>query len=331
MLWIGLILLLALPLVWPFFQSGYFTTHDGLWAVVRQGAMHRAVMAGHFPVRWAGSLNHGYGYPLFLFTYPLPYYLGEVFNLAGFGLVNAVKLLFVISVFLSGLAMFWLGKELWGKWGGLLAAGLYLYAPFRLVDLYVRGSLGESLAFVFYPLLFLSVLKITRGKRIWVSLGALLLGGLFLTHNVSALFFMPFLLIWGWLLATKTKKQIKPAVIKRLVLTLTLGIGLGAFFLIPALGERGNIVLSQMPLADVSQHFVSLKQLILPSWGYDSPGEPGAFSFQLGWVHLIGLLAALVVWFKNREKKESRIFIFTSVSLLALVLLVLPVSLLFWR
>lgn len=328
-----LIFLLSLPLVFPFFRSGYFPTHDGEWAVVRLGAMHRALMAGHFPVRWAGNLNYAFGYPLFLFTYPLPYYLGEVFYLLGFGLVGAVKTLFVLSVIFSGLAMFLLGKELFGSMGGLIAAIFYLYAPFRLVDLYVRGSLGESLAFIFFPLLFWILLKISRGGDYWLAIGAVSFAGLLLTHNVSALLFTPFLIAFAVLLIFKTSKEKRIPLVRQMLSVFILGLGLSAFFLIPALAEKGNIILSQVPLADIKKHFVKISQLIIPGWGYGSPGSEDAFSFQLGWVHLIGLLLALGFWLQEKKKKSfpSLVFAFSSFSLVVLVFLMLPVSFLFWE
>ena len=328
-----LVFLLSLPLVLPFFRSGYFPTHDGEWAIVRLGAMHRALMARHFPVRWAGNLNYSFGYPLFLFTYPLPYYLGELFYLAGFGLVGTVKILFVLGTILSGLAMFLLGKELFGNFGGLIGTVFYLYAPFRLVDLYVRGSLGESLAFIFFPLLFWALIRITKGHYSWVAIGAIFFAGLLLTHNVSALLFTPFLVAFMAFLILKSSEKERIFLAQRLLLVFILGIGLAAFFLIPALTEKSNIALSQMPLADIKQHFVNYQQLVSPSWGYGSPGGEDAFSFQLGWVHLGGLLVAFTFWLYNKRRfknPDSLFFGFSFISLLFLVFLMLPLSFQFW-
>src|SRR3989344_450617 len=94
--WI-LLLLVSLPVIIPFLKSGYFPTHDGEWAVVRLAEMHRELKDLQIPPRWSGYLNHGFGYPLFLFTYPLPYYLGEVLHLGGLGLTESIKVLFIIS------------------------------------------------------------------------------------------------------------------------------------------------------------------------------------------------------------------------------------------
>ena len=298
-----LISLLALPLFLPFLQPGYFQTDDGEWAIVRLGAMHRASMIGHFPARWSGNLNFGYGYPLFLFTYPLPFYLGEIFNLLGFGLVGSIKLLFGLSIIFSGLAMFFLAREIFGVIGGITAAVFYLYAPFRIIDLYIRGSLGESLAFVLYPLLFLSLLKIKRGSRTWLAFGALLYAGLILTHNVSALLMTPFLIIFAILFVQSRQR--------RGWLVFVLGLGLASFFLYPALAEKNKIILSQIALADKNKHFLNQT----------------TFSFHFGWTYVLGLVLTILFWFKNKHKILS-FFLF---SFLASVLLMLPISWLFWK
>src|SRR3990167_4002514 len=146
----------------PFFHIGFITTHDGEWSIVRLSEMYRELKDGQFPPRWSDYLNHGYGYPLFLFTYPMPFYLGLIFKLAGFGFISSIKILFVVSVLVSGLAMFELGRELIDDYAGLLSSIFYITVPYRLVDLYVRGSIGESLGFALLPLLFLLALRFIR-------------------------------------------------------------------------------------------------------------------------------------------------------------------------
>lgn len=328
---ICLIIALSLPLVWPFFQAGYFPTHDGEWAVVRLGAMHRAFIDHHFPARWAGNLNFGYGYPLFNFTYPLPYYIGELFNIIGFGLVGSIKLLFVLSVFLSGGGMFLLGKELYGKTGGFFAALFYLYIPYRMVNLYVRGSIGESLSLALFPFLFLSVYKIVKGGSWrWSALLGVLYGSLLLMHNVSALLFSPFLFAFALFLLWREKNIL--IIGKRLLIGFVLGIMQACFFLIPAILEKQQIVLSQTKLTNISEYFVTLPQLIMPSWGYESYGQENGMSVQLGWSHLLAIL--LVAWLLARKKnRDDKLIVgwLSIMSLLLLVALILPVSLPFWQ
>ena len=149
-----LLLIICLPLIIPFLKPGLPKTHDGIWAVIRLAEMHREVREGQIPPRWAGFLNHGYGYPLFLFTYPLPYYAGEILHAAGFGVVDAMKILFILTIAGSALTFYIFARSVWGIWGALLSTTLYLYAPYRLVNLYTRGSIGELAAGVFFPWLF---------------------------------------------------------------------------------------------------------------------------------------------------------------------------------
>ena len=70
---------MSVPLILPYFKSGFFPTHDGEWAVVRLAEMYREIKDFQFPARFSGYLNFEYGYPLFNFAYPMPYYFGLIF------------------------------------------------------------------------------------------------------------------------------------------------------------------------------------------------------------------------------------------------------------
>src|SRR3989344_1816710 len=119
---------ISIPVILPFFHSGYFPTHDGEWAVVRMTDMFRILRDFQIPARYSGELNFGYGYPLFNFAYPLPYYLGVVIHLLGFGFVNTIKILFAGSVVFSAFFMFLASKNLWkNTWAGLILAIMYVY------------------------------------------------------------------------------------------------------------------------------------------------------------------------------------------------------------
>src|SRR5438309_1338641 len=132
--------LLSVPLILPYIHTGYFPTHDGEWAIVRLGDMFRSLRDHQFPVRYSGYLNFGYGYPLFNFTYPAPYYVGVLFHFLKFGFVDTVKLLFALSVFVSAIGMYLLSNEIWkNRFSGVISAIFYIYFPYRIVDLYARG------------------------------------------------------------------------------------------------------------------------------------------------------------------------------------------------
>lgn len=274
-------ILISLPLILPYFQKGYFPTHDGEWAVVRLGDMYREIRDFQIPARYSGNLNFGYGYPLFNFAYPFPYYIGVFIHFFHVGFVDTIKFLFAISVPLSFFFMFLVSKKVWKSTiAGFISALIYVYLPYRLVDLYVRGSLGESLAFVFFPaiLLALSFLVDNKKTRFGRFFSALLFAALLMTHNIMALYFCVILFVYLLVLFV-SKKQI---VLRETVFSLFFGLGMAAFFWLPSIVEKKDILLAKIPIADRSLYFVDPFDLIFSKWGYGVPTASNGFSYQLG-------------------------------------------------
>lgn len=309
--WIGVIIfsiVLSIPVILPYFHAGYFPTHDGEWAIVRLADMFRTLRDFQIPARYSGELNFGYGYPLFNFTYPLPYYLGVVIHLLGFGFVNTIKILFAGSVVFSALFMFLASRSLWrSNWSGIASSILYVYFPYRMIDLYVRGSIGESLSFALFPLLFYLMFKLINKPSVVLICGiGISVGVLVLTHNIMTVLFAPFYVAFAIILIVlRNKKAVKPFII-----SIFLGVGLSAFFWIPALFEKSNILLSQIPIADRNLYFVMLEQFVVPGWGYGVPTDPNGFSYQLGLAHLAVFLMVVFVlafvFIKNKRNFKER-------------------------
>src|SRR3989344_1397726 len=192
-----IILALSLPAVRYLFVNGYFGVSDDLhigWLF----EMDRVIKSFKFPPRFVPDLSFGFGYPLFSFVYPLPFYIAEIFHLVGFSLVNSIKLVFGLSLPLSMLFMYKILRVYMKEDFSLAGAVLYVYAPYRALELYVRGTLGEIVAFVFFPLIILSFIKLTSNEKSlkWVGIGGISIAGLVLSHNIMAYMFMPFLLLF---------------------------------------------------------------------------------------------------------------------------------------
>ena len=152
-LWPGfLVLILSWFAVVPLFQPGFFSMHDDT-QVARVFEMTKVLRDGHFPVRFVQDLGYGYGYPLFNFYAPLPYYFSAFLTLLGINVLTATKLMFLVGILLSGFFMYcWISQK-WGKFAGLISSVIYVWTPYRFLDVYVRGSLGEATAFIFPPLI----------------------------------------------------------------------------------------------------------------------------------------------------------------------------------
>lgn len=298
-------LIISLPIIYPYFHSGFFPTHDGEWAVVRLADMFRSIKDLQFPVRYSGALNFGYGYPLFNFTYPLPYYLGILLYPLARSFVITIKIEFVLSVILSGITMYYASKQLWGsKAAGYISTILYIYLPYRMVDLYVRGSLGESLSFVIFPCMFYIGLKLftTSKKSLYVALLAITIAALVMMHNIMTILFLP---LFGSFFFVRIFFEKRWDVAVLVCSALLLGAGISAFFWIPALLEKHDIALSLIPIAKRSLYFVQLKQLIIPTWGFAPPTEHGGFSYQLGIGQILALLFVLILTIVGYTKKKK--------------------------
>src|SRR5437868_3540157 len=119
-------IVISIPLIAPYFHSGYFPTHDGEWAVVRLSEMFREVRDLQIPPRFSENLNFGYGYPLFNFAYPFPYYLALIIHLLGFGFINSIKIIFASSIPLSAFFMFYASRNIWkNDFAGIVSSVLY--------------------------------------------------------------------------------------------------------------------------------------------------------------------------------------------------------------
>lgn len=311
-----LIILITLPTLTPFFNNRFFYTQDHIF-IARLHQMSTALSDGHFPVRWAADLR--YGEPIFNFYAPLPYYLGALIRLLGFNFIWVAKILFILSSILSALTMYLFCQKLFSKKGAFLASLLYTYAPYRAVDIYVRGALSEVWAFVFFPLIFYSSVLLSEKinlKRIWLLSSSL--AGLFLTHNVATLMFLPFLVLWWGYLLLKSKNL---KIILTLIWSFILGLGLSAFYLLPAVLESKFIQTKYLLVGyfNFRAHFVAYKQFFSTFWGYGSSlwGLDDGLSFQVGlvnWVVLVLALIILVIY--RRNKKLLFLFSFLGLSFL---------------
>jgi len=232
-----LLALFSIFITWPLFLPGYFPHHDDL-QVMRILEMRKCFEDGQIPCRWIPDMGLGYGFPLFNYYSVLPYVVGALLSYP-LGFIGAAKALFFIPLFLGGFSMYFLLKELFkGQMAAFFGAVLFLFAPYRAVDSYVRGAISESFAIAIVPLVFLFSLKLIRIRSLKnLLLTAIFLGLFLLCHNIMSLFFMPFLILWiiFWMWHEKRFP------IKHIFVSILLGVGLAAFFILPAFLEK-NLV-----------------------------------------------------------------------------------------
>ncbi len=293
------------------FKPGYFLMHDDL-QMMRQLQMEKCWQDRQIPCRWVPDMGFGYGYPLFNFYPPLPYYIGQIFRWLGFSFVATVKLVFALQFFLSGVAMFILASDLWGISGGLLSSVFYIWAPYHSVDVYVRGAMNEAWAFIWFPLIFWAAKKMIEKVDLkylsWLSFSYAML---FLTHNVMAMIFTPAVLAWilYWMVKEKKLPWQDWKLLGRFVLSGFWALGLAAFFTLPMFFEKKYAQVETMfsGYFDWRAHFVSLRQLFISrfwGWGPSVWGLDDGMPFPVGHIHwVLGLIIILVVFYKVLRSK----------------------------
>ena len=350
--WITAVLLIALAAAWPAIsQPGLLNTRGGGDSPFLLQRLHQLVTAladGHFPVRWMPDANYGYGYPFYNYYAPLSIYIAAAFRFLGFSFVRAIHLAQLAGFAVAGLGMFWLGRRWLGsRWAGLLAAVAYTVAPFHMVNVYTRGdSLAEFWAMAFYPLVLLAADRIgDRRLEIgdWeierftprfpmarpIALFALTYAALILSHNISALIFSPFLLLYLLmrLPAANHRRQtaaearesdlpISQSPVSGLqsrvsslffpFAAIFLAFALTAWFFVPALAEQSLAQLG--PVTEgyfhFSNHFRGL-DLVQTGILFDYNPDGGA-AFRLGLIQVGLAIAGGVAWLLREKTTDDR-------------------------
>lgn len=305
------IVILSLPAIWALFVPGFYGASDDLhmaWLY----EFHKTLLLGQIPPRFVPDLSFGFGYPLFNFVFPLPFYIAEIFHLLGLNLVDSVKALFLLSVPFSAFFMYLFLRQFTNKALSLAGAILYIYTPYRSTDIYVRGAIGEILSFVILPVVALSVAKLSADENSnrfsWIGIGALSIASLILTHNITAYMFLPFIGLF-WILRIIFLVRNKGKMVVLSLTALIAGLLISCYFWIPAISE--SVLMKYDTVFNFVDHFPTLIQLIKPYWGYGAsvPGPYDGMSFFLGYVNIGLILIVLISFFSFKISKEKKILL----------------------
>lgn len=308
--------LLSIPAVWYLIRPGGYEPHD-LHHIADIYQMYQAISSGQFPPRLGPDFLYGFGYPLFNYYYVLPFYIGAFFYSAFGSLMAALKAIFLLSALLSVYGMYLFLNKFFSKTASIAGSILYLYTPFRAVEIFVRGAIGEAFAIALFPWLLLGISNLVKKPNEKnISLLAIILSLFLLTHNYFFIFVAPFTALFAAILFYFEKKRLEA--IRALVLSGILGVGLSAFWVLPAFLEYG-LVSSVTPFV-MEDHFPFIKQLIIPSWGYGSSvwGPYDEISFQIGIVNLFAAAAAVPLLSFAKVKSNTKFFV-TALSLVFFV------------
>lgn len=325
---IFLILLLSLiPLVSIFITPRLFHSHDGLVHLARIAAYKKALSDGEFPVRWAGDLNYGYGMPLFNFIYQFPYLVACAFLFLGAGLVLSFKLSISLSFLLAGISMYLFAKELLeDEKKGFMMAVFYQFAPFRLVELLVRGSFGEMYAYSFAPLVLYFLVKFFKKNEIKYGIGiAFSTAFLVISHNALSLVFFGVAVLFTLILGKDFEHKLKSW------LFLLLGLCLSAFYWVPALLEHKYTYGDKFMRYMYQSHFPPFINFFIPNFTNSSNLQTGGVAIQIGLFHVLAVFLGIYLLSKKINRQENKLVWLSLFLIIGSLFLMQPISAFIWE
>lgn len=333
-----------------FAQPGMFPTHDGEFHIIRSLHFFSELRRGQFPVRMVPELAFQYGYPVFHFFYPLPYYVTAVFQLVGLSAADGWRCSLVLITFLSLWVFYkWL-KTSFTHFASLVGTVLFALVPYRFLTLYVTGQIGGYYSLLLAPMIGLGLHHLLQDKKTSKNkntlnqtsrsqvLGGMMVAigvaGMILSHLLSVIiFFIPLTSYAVYLLSSSFSKE----KLGKLMLWLGLGVTSASFYLLPFLWEKSWVRLGRVILINHRDHWPSFRQLVYSPWGYgySQVGIEDGMSFQVG-------LAVLVVWLltfillifqqvQKRKKKQDNQAILFLVITAVLFFLMLEFSAVIWQ
>lgn len=309
------------------FTSGLPITHDGLDHVARIANFYGSLKEGILIPRWAANLNWGYGHPILMFLYPLPSYSASFFHFLSFSYVDSLKIVFAVSFVLSVFTMYLWAREAFGEIPGFFTSLLYTFAPYRFVDFYVRGAIGEHVAFIFPPLVFYALLRYSKTEKLrFLLVLSFSIAGLILAHNAISIMFLPWIvayIIYLWWANSKKKRFIF-----KTFAGLILGFLYSSFFLVPAFFEGKYTLRDIVTAGEYAKRFVDPLALLYGHWDYRGSGF---FTVQVGIVQLVLMVFFLFILFKTKDIKKRVFYLGLIVMTVLPIFLLLPQSNFLWQ
>lgn len=295
---------------------------DGIQHICRIIGTEQTLADKQFLPMIMSNLCNNFGYSWNIFYSPLTAYMSVMFRIFNFSYVNCLKLCMFVIVLLSGLTMYKLTLRITkNKKLATLASIIYILAPYRITDMYIRTALAELASFIFIPIVFegLYIIVNEEKKSYKLALGA---AGLILTHQVIAMYTaiicFAYLIVFFKKLKSKTVlKNIGVNLLFCILMTSFYWVGLLQHYFstsyevfVPGRMEREEVLIFYK--AKFSQLFITNSEQTM--------------IYAIGLLSVIGLVLTPIAYKKVPEeyKKTYMFFLITGVILIGMTLSIFP-------
>lgn len=226
---------------------------------------------GDVLARWSELYYYGYGAPSFQYTANGFYVLAAlVGKLPLIDDVLRIKIVWAFAIMIGTVGMYRFTERRFGAAGALLATAAYVFSPaFLMIEPIVRGSFGVTMGMGCVALALFALDDYTQNRRYgWIIVLSMV--GLLLSHNLTALTFVPILAAW-LLWQTLTNRQAYPVIWQTWGLFILSG-ALTSYFWLPVLLERDLVDVARAlgnEHLNFRNHFIPLADLLRPAARFD--------------------------------------------------------------
>jgi len=302
-LWVWLLAILSAVAIYPALTQNIAAhAYDAASAHIYRSVVYSQIVSDGvlFP-RWAQFLHVGLGSPLFTFHPPLAYALLDLFARSGIPHPVGWRLLIAGGLFAAFAGTYLLVFAMTGRrWPAVLAATVYLYAPYVLRNALERGSV-EIFSMFLYPWVFWALLRLGRKPGVGrFVLATLLWAACIGFHVLGPLMLAPFAGLFAFGLAWRHRTFLP-------LLALVAGAFLTAPIWAPIFAEQAYVHVQRdfgQGQARAVANSIPLDRLLALPAVYDVARDNNDMGDRLGLLQggmlLIGLMGAVYAWRKRR-------------------------------
>ena len=197
-----MIFIFSVLLIWPTFDGKFHIGDDQIFHMANIEAFSKDLPLSIFS-KILPDFANGFGFGVGIFYPPLPHIVGafiyKFISIFGMGLITTETILHFLVFFVSGVTMYFLGKEIFkDNKKGLVASLFYITYNYFFVDVIVRDALNESFMFIFMPLVFLGLYHLFNNHDVKKFYIFFVVGyvGLMYSHLVMSVYFTVFLIVF---------------------------------------------------------------------------------------------------------------------------------------
>ena len=222
-IYILIIFIIALFTMMPMLTSEFCFGHDTEFHLTNIISLTEQIKNNFLnPSRIVGNIGLNFGYATNIFYSPIVHMVTSYLNVLINNPIISIKLIHLITLFISGLSMFFLSKRL-SKSNeiGLVSSVIYMLFPYYTSDIYIREALSESFIFMFLPLILLSLYELFSEdgsiKRFYLLFIFGYVGGM-LSHLTIMSYFTIIIFIYLIFNFKKTIKNLKHFIIASILI-----------------------------------------------------------------------------------------------------------------